>query len=290
MKNFIKKYWIYITIAFVVLIVGIGLFIILKDDDKKTSSSNYNPKLEIYDIDEEIYVIEEDEEEYEDLEEENVEDYEDKEVTHKPGMNNNTNSNKEDSSKNDDKKDNVVKPNITVTENDKYTCPSGYELINDKCYKSYRAKIEYKCAYGTLAGAYCVIDESTMANATYTCPSDYKLEGQKCVKSVVARTYNSADYEHLSATVQSSYYNNFLNFCSGTNMYRVDKNGIDYCYEKKYTNPTITYDCNGKEGTLAGNGCIHHTYVEATEFPSCPDGGYLEDRYTCRVSIKATKK
>lgn len=178
----------------------------------------------------------------------------------------------------------------TITNNTtqkRKNCSYGYTQDGDYCYKEYKAKTEYTCVEGKEAGGYCIINTSVSANATYTCQSGYTLSGTSCVKRVVAYVYDSSNYADVPETIRIQYYNNFLTNCNNTNGQVETVDGKKYCYDYEYSNPTITYDCKGKNGELAGNMCISAKTVEAFAKSSCPDGGTLQTNGKCRITVKA---
>ena len=155
----------------------------------------------------------------------------------------------------------------------KKTCPTGYELDDYRCVKTYYATLTqgtgaYTCPNGgVLKGSVCELSKQPITTPieTYTCPTGYTLEGKKCKLTIAAtvvkeKTYTCpAGYTKEGTAENTKCYKvtktNDTYYCEdanakldGTTCVKTTKGGI-----KGYTCPT--------DYKLDGNKCIKYSTV-----------------------------
>ena len=204
-----------------------------------------------------------------------------------------TNKDTETTFKNNTSNKNETTSNLTPSvspQNEKkeeYTCPFGYTLEGNKCYKLYSPEIKYMCDYGESKSSICTYDTSVNANVDYSCPNGYDLANDRCVKEEVSLRYNPNEFNGLgSETAKASALNNFRNNCNmlgGT-----IRDNVCYTYSTQYA--TRTYNCDGKNGILAGNKCVSVETKKAFKKYNCKDKDILTPDSMCKNEINATKK
>lgn len=258
MKKVFKKWWFYLIVLIIIAIIVFT--IILVDKDEHNKSSNNNPKLKIYDINEGIYVIEEDEKIEE--EKENPEETQELKQEAKNKNDNIPSSNKENNTS-------TTKPNHNNSiQNSSSNIPSNNanNKPSNETNKTIEATKEYYCVGNfELKGKKCVYSYSSNALIKYSC-SKGDLVGSRCEYTTTTKTpMNPYSVVPGCSGLKGGQYCN----CAGGSY----ENGTCYVYtEKTITeNAIVNYYCPD-DYNLVNNKCLLYSETDAPFKLSCPIG------------------
>ena len=273
-KDIYKKWWFYIILFIVISSVVVFIVLINKNDNNKSSNNKFdNPKLDIYEIDEEIYVIEENEEEIENVEDDNDEDIEENEYTNQNNNSNNyndsnfINDNSSNSSiSNNTNNNNTSSNNSSSNNNNNNSSNNSNSNNNNNNNKTIEATKEYYCIGNyKLEGKECVYSYSSSALINYTCNKG-TLNGSKC------------NYTSTTKTPLNPY--SSVPGCSGLTGYQycscaggVYENNTCYVYKETTIteNAIANYYCPDSY-TLVGDQCVLYSRTDAPFKLVCPAG------------------